>query len=113
MLSLKKRFLGVNNAFEGTLFINETVVANMTLSDYVAQLVPQFDKVQIDATVAQYNNIGLVTIADQAAAVLGECKLYHYERRLAPQQHDSHFHLSNLRRPEKVQRAFLQGKACH
>ena len=106
MLSLKIRFLGVNNAFEGTLFINETVVANMTLSDYVAQLVPQFDKVQIDATVAQYNDIGLDTVSDQAAAVLGECKFYP-TRRSAAQRNDSHPHLPDLRRSEKVQRAFL------
>ena len=64
----------MTNQFEGTIFVNSTFSAEMTLSDYVAQLVPQFSQEQIQETVAQYTNVsGLETVNDQAIAVMGEC----------------------------------------
>ena len=64
----------MTNAFEGTIFVNETIVDNMTLADYVAQLVPQFSEAQIEATVAQYTDIGLNSVYEQAISVMGECE---------------------------------------
>ena len=64
----------MTNAFEGTIFVNETIVDNMTLADYVAQLFPQFNDAQIAATVAQYTDIGLISVYEQAGAVMGECE---------------------------------------
>ena len=66
--------MGVVNSFEGTDFVNENFTDNSTLEDYVAQLVPHFSEEQINATVAQYTNIGLETVFEQAGAVMGECK---------------------------------------
>ena len=64
----------MTNAFEGTVFVNETIVDNMTLADYVAQLFPQFNDAQIEATVAQYTDIGLNSVYEQAISVMGECE---------------------------------------
>jgi hypothetical protein len=49
-------------------------VDNITLADYVAQLVPQFNESQIKATVAQYTGIGLETVFNQSAGIMGECE---------------------------------------
>ena len=70
---IQERYLGVTNAAEGVIFVNETITENMTLAEYVAQLVPQFNATQIDATVAQYTGIGLNTVYDQAVAIMGDC----------------------------------------
>ena len=65
----------MTNTFEGEVFVNANFTDNITLADYVTQLVPQFNESQIQATVARYTNIGLDTVLDQAIGVMGECKL--------------------------------------
>lgn len=67
----------MTNQFEGTIFVNSTFSSEMTLEDYVTQLVPQFSAQQISQAVALYSNVtGLNTVNDQAIAVMGECKLF-------------------------------------
>ena len=65
----------MTNTFEGTIFVNATFSAEMTVTDYITQLFPVFDESQINAAVAQYTDIGLDTVNDQAIAIMGECKL--------------------------------------
>ena len=64
----------MTNTFEGEIFVNANFTDNITLTDYVAELVPQFDESQIQAVVAQYTDIGLDTVLEQAIGVMGECK---------------------------------------
>ena len=67
--------LGMTNQFEGTTFVNATFSAEMTITDYVTQLVPQFNEQQIQEAVAQYTNVpGLNSVNDQAIAIMGECE---------------------------------------
>ncbi len=74
LLLLQERYLGVANAFEGTVFVSPEYAANKTLSDYVAEIFPTFKEVQINATTSLYNNIStLGTAGDRMGAVLGEC----------------------------------------
>ncbi|KAI0782411.1 cephalosporin esterase [Irpex lacteus] len=68
-----ERYLGVTNAFEGTVFVSPEYAANKTLSDYVAEIFPTFNETQIDETTSLYNNIStLSTAGDRMGAVLGE-----------------------------------------
>ena len=61
--------------FEGSIFVNATFSAEMTITDYVTQLVPDFNQQQIDEAVALYTNVpGLDTVNDQAIAIMGECE---------------------------------------
>ena len=65
----------MTNQFEGESFVNATFSAEMTLTDYVTQLVPQFSPAQIEQAVQIYSTIpGLDDVNDQAVAVMGECK---------------------------------------
>lgn len=64
----------MTNANEGVTFVNSNVTANLTISQYVATLMPQFTPAQVQATIAQYTGIGLDTVFDQAAAIIGECE---------------------------------------
>ncbi len=74
LLLLQERYLGVTNAFEGTVFVSPEYAANKTLSDYVAEIFPTFNETQIDETTSLYNNIStLSTAGDRMGAVLGEC----------------------------------------
>lgn len=74
LLLLQERYLGVTNAFEGTVFVSPQYAANKTLSDYVAEIFPTFNETQIDETASVYNNIStLSTAGDRMGAVLGEC----------------------------------------
>ena len=41
---------------------------------YVKNLFPSFSISQIQETVRQYTNIGLNTVEEQAAAIIGECR---------------------------------------
>ncbi|KLO13416.1 cephalosporin esterase [Schizopora paradoxa] len=48
--------LAVTNQFEGTIFVSPTLAANLTLAQYVAQLVPQFNSTQVQTVVNLYEN---------------------------------------------------------
>jgi carboxylesterase type B len=72
----QERFLAFTNSFEGTIFVNPNFTAQQTVSDYVAQLFPNFNESQIKQAVAQYDNVStLTTTNDKAIAIMGECKL--------------------------------------
>ncbi|KAI0313950.1 alpha/beta-hydrolase [Amylostereum chailletii] len=62
------------NSHEGTFFVNGDMLteANFTLDDYVAELFPRLGPEDIERTVDIYTNIGLPTVTDQAAAVIGD-----------------------------------------
>ncbi|KAI0094265.1 cephalosporin esterase [Irpex rosettiformis] len=67
------RFLAIINTFEGTVFVNESLSVNMTISDYVSQLFPELDDKQINAIAAQYTNISTLDIPlDKDGAIMGE-----------------------------------------
>lgn len=54
--------------------MNPNFTAEQTVSDYVAQLFPNFNESQIEQTAAQYNNVStLTTTNDKAIAIMGEC----------------------------------------
>lgn len=74
LLLLQERYLGVTNAFEGTVFVSPEYAANKTLSAYVAEIFPAFNEAQINATASLYNNVSsLSTAGDRMGAALGEC----------------------------------------
>lgn len=68
-------YLAVTNTFEGLSFVSKTIVANQNLTEYVTQLMPQFNEKQIQQAVKTYTGIGLNTVYDQAVAIMGECEL--------------------------------------
>ena len=73
---MQEAYLGMTNQFEGTIFVNATFSAEMTLTDYVTQLGPQFSTAQIEQAVQIYSTIpGIDDVNDQAIAVMGECEL--------------------------------------
>lgn len=64
----------VTNSFEGTIFVNANFSAQMTVTDYVTQLFPEFNETQINDTASLYNNIStLHTTNDKASGIMGEC----------------------------------------
>lgn len=63
----------MTNGNEGLIFVNSTITSQLTISQYVAALMPQFTPAQVQATVAQYTGIGLDTVFDQATAIMSEC----------------------------------------
>ena len=69
----------MTNTFEGTIFVSSTIEANQTVTDYVTQLMPQFNEAQIKKAVETYTGIGLDTVFDQAVGIMGECEFYHSE----------------------------------
>lgn len=55
--------------------MNANFSAEITVTDYITQLVPDFNEQQIQEAVAQYTNVpGLNTVNDQAIAIMGECE---------------------------------------
>ncbi|PPQ68679.1 hypothetical protein CVT26_002961 [Gymnopilus dilepis] len=62
--------LTVTNAFEGTVFVNQTAAALMTPAEYVTQLFPNFNAAQIQATAAQYKGLGSNAFVN--SAIMGE-----------------------------------------
>ena len=77
--TLQERFLAVTNAFEGTIFVNPNISANMTLSDYASQLFPTLNAEQSNAAAMIYANIStLATTLDKAAAIMGECTYFRF-----------------------------------
>ena len=69
----------MTNTFEGSIFVSSTIEANQTVTDYVTQLMPQFNEKQIQEAVKTYTGIGLDTVFDQAVGIMGECKLHYGE----------------------------------
>lgn len=71
---MQERLLAITNTFEGSIFVNSAFSAEMTVTDYVAQLFPRFDQKQIADAAAQYTNVSeLPTTNDKAIAIMGEC----------------------------------------
>ncbi|KAI0094264.1 cephalosporin esterase [Irpex rosettiformis] len=67
------RLLAMNNAFEGVTFVNATYSAEITITDYIAQLFPNLDETQTRDAAAQYASISAFpTTNDQAIAIVGE-----------------------------------------
>ncbi|EIM89554.1 alpha/beta-hydrolase [Stereum hirsutum FP-91666 SS1] len=67
--------LAVTNAFEGNLFVNQTMFngTNITLTDYVTQLFSRLNAEQIQHTVDLYSNVSdLPDVVLQANAIMGE-----------------------------------------
>jgi hypothetical protein len=65
----------VTNTFEGLIFVDPSVTANITVAQFVAGVFRNFNQTLINATVAQYNNVpGLVTTNDKAVGIFGECE---------------------------------------
>ena len=58
----------MTNTFEGSIFVSSPIEANQTVTDYVTQLMPQFNEKQIQEAVKTYTGIGLDTVFDQAVA---------------------------------------------
>lgn len=68
--------MAVTNTFEGALFVDPSTADTVQIPNYVAQLFPQFGPKEIDATVAQYKDLGNNFF--QAVAIMGECESDHY-----------------------------------
>ena len=66
----QESLLSMTNAFEGTLFVTPSTTA--TLQSYIANLFPKFDEDEVNATVAQYTDIGFDDPLDESIAVQGE-----------------------------------------
>ena len=64
----------MTNSFEGKSFVSQNLTENQTLTDYVTQLMPQFNEEQIQETANLYTGIGLDTTFDQASGIMGECQ---------------------------------------
>ena len=62
----------VTNANEGNIFVNENFTMEMTLTQYVTDLMPQFNQAEIDLITNLYENTG-ETVFGQASLVMGEC----------------------------------------
>ncbi|KLO13411.1 alpha/beta-hydrolase [Schizopora paradoxa] len=63
--------LMVTNTNEGVSFVNANVTTELTLKQYVADLMPQFSEAQVNLMTSLYEKTG-GTITDQAAMVMGE-----------------------------------------
>ncbi|PAV17978.1 cephalosporin esterase [Pyrrhoderma noxium] len=67
-----ERYLAVSNTFEGRLMVYPNLSSQMDTYTFVKHLFPSFSISQIQKTVRQYTNIGLNTVEEQAAAIIGE-----------------------------------------
>lgn len=66
--------MAMTNTLEGGIFVNSNFSAELTVTEYVTQLFPQFNQAQIKEAVRHYTNIsGLETVNDQAIEIMGEC----------------------------------------
>jgi len=72
IITLQEIILTVTNAFEGTVFVNQTAAALMTPAEYVTQLFPNLNAAQIQATAAQYKGLGSNAFVN--SAIMGECE---------------------------------------
>ncbi|PPQ80632.1 hypothetical protein CVT25_001638 [Psilocybe cyanescens] len=62
--------LSVTNAFEGTIFVDQTTADTVQVPTYVTQLFPTFTAQQAQAAAAQYTGLG--TNIFQVSAIIGE-----------------------------------------
>lgn len=63
----------MTNAAEGDIFVDQNIIENMTLVEYVKQLLPNFNDAQVNDTVCEYSNSDLQTVYDQAIGIYGDC----------------------------------------
>ena len=64
--------LSVTNTFEGAAFVNSSISDTVQVTEYVAELFPDFSPKQSSAVVAQYAGLG--TNFSQVVAIMGECE---------------------------------------
>lgn len=65
--------MAVTNQFEGSLFVNPTFVENMTLAQYVAQLMPLFNGTQVQTVVDTYEKV-IDGALNQAITIMTDCQ---------------------------------------
>lgn len=65
----------MTNSDEGFIFVNSTFTGEMTVEQYVAGLMPQFNDAEVQLVADMYKNIGLDTVFEQADKIMGECKI--------------------------------------
>jgi hypothetical protein len=68
--------LVVTNTHEGDIFTSPAMLTagNTTLAEYISRLFPRMNESSIEHAVALYSNIGLSSVPEQAAEVMGDCK---------------------------------------
>ncbi|KAI0033946.1 alpha/beta-hydrolase [Vararia minispora EC-137] len=66
--------LAITNSHEGDIFTDPMTLMNnnTTLAEYVAELFPRMNDSSIQQAVVLYSNIGLSTVSEQAAEVMGD-----------------------------------------
>lgn len=64
----------VTNTDEGFIFVSGNLTSQMTVEQYVADLMPTFNKSQVQRVADLYKGVGFETVFDQASAIMGECE---------------------------------------
>lgn len=64
----------VTNSDEGFIFINSNFTSEMTVEQYVADLMPTFNNAQVQRVANMYKGAGFGSVFEQADAIMGECE---------------------------------------
>jgi cholinesterase len=74
-VAIVQRFLlSVTNAFEGTIFVNQSTADTVQIPQYISQLFPTIGPDAIKTATALYAGLG--TNIFQANAIMGECMYF-------------------------------------